>query len=223
MQNHTTVLIIDDHPVFREGFKSVIALDPRFEIIGEADDGPSGLKLAIELNPDITLTDISMPGMDGIELTRRLKAALPETKVVILSMHTGINHISLAMQAGASGYLIKDSAADELLGGITAVANNQTFMDGNISQAIPREVMGIKVLEHYETQKAYEKLTPREQQIMRGLVKEASHQELAEKFAISTKTVENHRSNIMRKLGLKREIELIRFAARIGLIDTTSM
>jgi DNA-binding NarL/FixJ family response regulator len=222
MKDHTTLLIIDDHPLFREGLKAVIKIDPRFEIIGEADDGLTGLKLAAELKPDITLTNISMPGIDGIELTRRLKMLLPQAKVVILSTHSGLTHISLAMHAGASGYLLKNSSAAEVLEGITAVANNQTFMDRNSAQGISDETLSIKVLEHYETQRAYENLTPREQQLMRGLVEETTRQELAERFAISTKTVENHRSNIMRKLGLKREIELIRFAAQIGLIETNT-
>jgi DNA-binding NarL/FixJ family response regulator len=222
MKDHTTLLIIDDHPLFREGLKAVIKIDPRFEIIGEADDGLTGLKLATELKPDITLTNISMPGIDGIELTRRLKMLLPQAKVVILSTHSGLTHISLAMHAGASGYLLKNSSAAEVLEGITAVANNQIFMDRNSAQGLSDETLSIKVLEHYETQRAYENLTPREQQLMRGLVEETTRQELAERFAISTKTVENHRSNIMRKLGLKREIELIRFAAQIGLIETNT-
>lgn len=220
MRKFFTVIIIDDHPLFREGFKAVMKKDPRFAIIGAANDGYSGLKLATELQPDITVTNISMPGMDGIELTRRLKVTLPETKVVILSMHTGINHISLAMQAGAAGYLAKDSTAGSILKGLSEIAANRTFIDFNPSEAIPREAQGIKVLEYYETQKAYANLTPREQQVLLGLVQESSRLELAERFSVTTKTIENHRSNIMRKLGLKKEIELIRFGARIGLTDT---
>lgn len=220
--DRSTVIIIDDHPLFREGLKAVLQKSPRFEIIGEAGDGAAGYKLATELQPDITITNISMPGMDGIELTRRLKENLPGTKVVILSRHTGINHISLAMQAGAAGYLAKDSTADSVIAGINAVADNQAFEEINISQAIPKEVMGIKVLEHYRIEQSFDNLTPREQQVMSGLVQEKSYQELAAEFSISTKTLENHRSNIMRKLGLKREIELIRFAAQIGLTDSNA-
>jgi DNA-binding NarL/FixJ family response regulator len=219
MKDLTTVLIIDDHPLFLEGFKAIIKTDPRLAIIGEANNGATGLKLATELHPDITITDISMPGMDGFELTRRLLTARPTAKVIILSMHTGITQISLAMQAGAAGYLVKDSSVDELLDGIIAIANNQPFIDCIVSKSFSREAMSAKVLEHYETQKAYKNLTPRERQVMHGLVKEASHRELAEKLSISTKTIENHHSNIMRKLGLKKEIELIRFGARIGLVD----
>ena len=215
-------MIIDDHPLFREGLKSIIKNDPRFEIIGEADDGLTGLKLATELKPDITLTNISMPGIDGIELIRRLKTLQPQAKVVILSTHSGLTHFSLAIHAGASGYLLKNSSPAEVLEGITAAANNQTFMDRNSPQCLSSETLSIKVLEHYESQRAYENLTPREQQVMRGLVEETSHQELAERFSITIKTVENHRSNIMRKLALKREIELIRFAAQIGLIETST-
>ncbi|MCK4838908.1 MAG: response regulator transcription factor [Desulfobulbaceae bacterium] len=222
MKDHTTLLIIDDHPLFREGLKSIMKFAPRFEIIGEANDGLTGLTLATELKPDIILTNISMLGIDGIELTRRLKTLLPESKVVILSTHSGLTHISLAMHAGASGYLLKSSSPAKVLEGITAVANNQTFMDRISSQSISSETLSIKVLEHYETQRAYENLTPREQQVMRGLVEETTHQQLAEKLSITTKTVENHRSNIMRKLALKREIELIRFAAQIGLIKTNT-
>ncbi|MEN8136422.1 MAG: response regulator transcription factor [Thermodesulfobacteriota bacterium] len=220
MKDHTTLLIIDDHPLFREGLKAVIQIDRRFEIIAEADDGLTGLKLATELKPDITLTNISMLGIDGIELTRRLKALLPKAKVAILSTHSDLTHISLAMHAGASGYLLKHSSPAKVLEGITAVANNQTFIDKTTSPSISSETLGVKVLEHYESQRAYENLTPREQQVMRGLVEEITRDELAEKLSVTTKTVGNHRSNIMRKLALKREIELIRFAAKIGLIET---
>lgn len=220
MRNHTTLLIIDDHPLFREGLKTVIKIDPRFEIIGEANDGLTGLTLASEFKPDITLTNISMPGIDGIELTRRLKTLLPESKVVILSTHSGLTHISLAMHAGASGYLLKNSSAARVLEGLAAVANNQPFMTKTSAGALSSETLSIKVLEHYETQRSYENLTPREQQVMLGLVEETTHQELSERFSITSKTIENHRSNIMRKLGLKREIELIRFAAQIGLIKS---
>lgn len=220
MKKTITVMIIDDHPLFREGFKSVIKNAPRFKVIGEALDGITALKLATELRPDLAVTNISMPGMDGIELTRILKTILPEIKVVILSSHLGINHISLAMHAGASAYLAKNSPLDLIMEGINAVADSTDFVDINIPQAIPREDLGIKVLEHYESQKAYENLAPREQQILFGLVNESSYQELAARFACSTKTIENHRSNIMRKLGLKREVELIRFGARIGLTST---
>ncbi len=220
MEDHTTLLIIDDHPLFREGLKEIIKTDPRFEIIGEANDGLTALTLAAGLKPALTLTNISMPGIDGIELTRRLKTLLPESKVVILSTHSDLTHISLAMHAGASGYLLKNSSAAKVLEGLAAVANNQPFMDITSPQGISSEALSIKVLEHYETQRAYEKLTLREQQVMLGLVEESTHQELAEKLSITSKTVENHRSNIMRKLGLKREIELIRFAIKIGLLKT---
>jgi len=219
MEGQIRLIIIDDHPLFREGFKSVVKMDSRFDIVGEADNGTAGLELAVRVASDIILTDISMPEMDGIKLTRKLKTALPKAKVVILTMHTGINHISIALQAGADGYLVKDSPIEELLDQIAAIAEERFSPGSNLPQSIAKEVTGVQLLEHRKIRKAYEKLTPREQQVMRGLVTESSPSQLAAKLSISSKTVENHRSNIMRKLGLNREIELLRFAARIGLID----
>lgn len=220
MQDRITLFIIDEQPIYREGLKAVIKLDNRFAIIGEADNGHVALEIAGELAPDIVLTEISLPEIDGIELTKRLKAVVPETKVVILSAHADMYHISLANQAGVSGYILKNSSSDSLLKGLTAIASNQVFMDNNISGSIPGDALSIKVLEHYETQKSYKDLTCREQQIMRGLIQELSCQELAERFSISIKTVKNHRSNIMRKLGMKKEIDLIRFGNRVGLTKT---
>lgn len=219
MKDRTSLIIIDDHPLFREGFKSVVKMDSRFDIVGEADNGPAGLELAVTVAPDIILTDISMPEMDGIKLTRKLKIALPKAKVVILTMHTGINHISMAFQAGADGYLVKDSPIEELLDQIATIAEGGFSSNSNLPRTLSQEVIGVQLLEHRKIRAAYEKLTPREQQVMRGLVTESSLHQLAAKLSISSKTVENHRSNIMRKLGLNREIELLRFAAKIGLID----
>jgi len=217
--NKKTILIIDDHPLFREGLKSLISRNHRFEVVGEAGNGREGLRMAKKLKPDLVLMDISLPDKNGIELTRDIRSLLSETRIMIVSMHSKINHITNAFQAGATGYVVKESAADRLLQGLEAVSKGEYFLDTSLSHKVVEKLMaptekGVKI-----TDERYEALTPREQQVMRLLAEGLPTKEIAEKLFISPKTVENHRANIMNKLDLHSAMELVRYAARLGLID----
>lgn len=219
MKQKKSILIIDDHPLFREGLKSIIDRDNRFEVIGESSCGKEGFDLAKELKPDLVVVDISLPDMSGIELTRDIRGRLSEARVIIVSMHSKIDYIAEAFQAGATGYVVKESASDRLLQGLWSVAQGEYFLDSSVSHQVVESLLKFPTKEARITDPDYSALTPREQEVMRLLAEGLSAKEIAEKLFISPKTVENHRSNIMNKLDLHSTMELVRYAARLGLID----
>jgi DNA-binding NarL/FixJ family response regulator len=219
MGSKQTILIIDDHPLFREGLKSLIARNPRYQVVGEAGTGRDGLRMAKTLEPDLILMDISLPDASGVELTRNIRSILPDTSVLIISMHSKIDYITEAFQAGAKGYVVKESASDKLLQGLDAVARGDYFLDTSLSLSVVKRLVEFPEKEAQIKDGSYGALTPREQQIMRMLAEGLATKEVASKLCISPKTVENHRANIMEKLNLHSTIELIRYAAKLGLID----
>ena len=172
-----------------------------------------------KLKPDLALVDISLPDQNGIQLTRDIRRLFPEIGILIVSMHYKIDYIAEAFQAGANGYVVKESAAKRLLQGLESVANGDYFLDSSVSHAVVENLMKFSLKEAKITDPDYATLTPREQEVMRLLAEGLSSKEVAEKLFISPKTVENHRANIMNKLDLHSTIELIRYAAKLGLID----
>ncbi len=219
MSEKKSILIIDDHPLFREGLKVIIERDSHFEVVGEAGNGRQGLQLTKKLKPDMIIVDISLPDLSGLQLTREIRTLFSKTRILIVSMHSKIDYIAEAFQAGANGYVVKESASEKLVQGLESIARGDYFLDSSVSHAVVENLMKSPLKEAKITDADYNTLTPREQEVMRLLAEGLSSKEVAEKLFISPKTVENHRANIMNKLDLHNTIELIRYAAKLGLID----
>jgi len=219
MADKKKILLVDDHPLFRAGLKSLLVDNPSFQIIGEAGDGEEAIRLTKTLKPDLLLLDISLPDKSGIEITRELKDLFPEILIMIVSMHSKIDFITESFRAGALGYVIKESAAERLVQGLETVARGEYFLDSSLSHKVVEKILGLPTKEALITDEKYASLTPREEQVLRLLAEGHSAKKVGGKLFISPKTVENHRANIMDKLDLHSTLELIRYAVRLGLID----
>ncbi len=219
MEQQKSILLVDDHNLFREGLKMIIRRDSRFTVVAEAKDAEEGIRAALRVKPDIVLLDISLSGRGGIDAARELRAKLPGVRIIMVSMFSRPDLVTEAVEAGASGYVNKGSSPETLLHGIRVVADGQFYLDGAVSQELVA-VVGDKGLKSDRvTNSEYGRLSTREQQVLRMIAEGIPPRGIAERLFISVKTVENHRSNILHKLGLKSTVDLVRYAARIGLID----
>ena len=214
-----TILIVDDHPLVREGLKSILKPATEYEVVGQAGRAREALHLVKSLKPNLVLLDLSLPDKNGLEICREIRNISPSTRIMIVSMHSKVDYIVKAFQAGATGYMTKESATERLLKGVELVLNGEYFMDGAVSHTVVKELMQTPEKEMKITDAGYETLTSREQEIMVLLAEGYSAKEAAAKLFISPKTVENHRTNIMNKLGLHSTLELLRYAVRLGLVD----
>jgi DNA-binding NarL/FixJ family response regulator len=212
------VVICDDHAIFREGIKQVLAANPRLEVVGEAANGLEALATIKKLQPELVITDITMPEMSGIDLTREVARELPETRVVILSVHSRKTFIMEALKAGARGYVLKDSAGEKLLDAVEAVLAGDCYLDSPVAGHIVEEFVKLPGPQEV-TGSAGEALTDRERQILILVVEGHSNKQIAEKLFVSPKTVDNHRAKIMAKLGRHDVIGLVKYALASGLVD----
>jgi DNA-binding NarL/FixJ family response regulator len=214
-----TILIVDDHPLVREGLKSILKPASGYEVVGQAGNAHDAIGMVKNLKPDLVLLDLGLPDKSGLELSREIRSISPPTRFLIVSMHSKVDYIVKAFQAGATGYMTKESATERLLQGIAQVLNGEYFMDSSVSHSVVKKLMQTPEKEMKITDAGYETLTSREQEIMVLLAEGDSAKGAAAKLFISPKTVENHRTNIMNKLGLHSTLELVRYAARLGLVD----
>lgn len=208
------ILLVDDHAILREGLRGLIAQDPETTVVGEAGNGAEAVRLAAELQPDLVIMDLTMPVMSGIDATRVITQRYPQMKVLALSMESDRFFVVEVLKAGATGYLLKDSAFAELMEAVHSVARGETFLPRKITtllvkeflQCIPKEISPV-----------YETLTPREREILQLVANGRSTKEIAHHLGISSKTVENQRHGIMEKLQLFSIAELTKYAIRHGL------
>jgi DNA-binding NarL/FixJ family response regulator len=217
MRDKIKIILADDHRIFRKGLKSLLSEKSNIEILAEADDGAEALEKAMKYRPKIVIMDIGMPKMDGIEATRQIRERLPDTEVVILSMHSKKAYIDQVLKAGAKGYVLKDSDEENLIAAINTVHNGGYYLDSLIADQILSDYFGGK--SKRELKKQSDPLSEREREVLRLLAQGHSNQEVADILCISRKTVENHRANIVRKTGVQGLVGLTKYAARIGLID----
>ncbi|MFF2480198.1 response regulator [Paenibacillus sp. NPDC058071] len=211
------LLIVDDHAVVRSGLSMLLHGKQGMEVIGEASEGNEAIRFASQHKPDVVLMDLSMPhGKDGLSATTELKRMLPDTAVLILTMHDDDEYLFRAIQAGASGYILKNAPHEELLTAIASVSTGDAYLYPTATKRLMSEYMSrIKAGESLDI---YDSLSDREKEIFTWIAKGYSNKEIAENLIISVKTVETHKSNLMEKLGLKTRPELVRFAVKRGLL-----
>jgi NarL family two-component system response regulator LiaR len=207
------ILIVDDHGVVRQGLRMYLALDPELEVVGEAANGAEALRLAHEWKPDVVLMDLLMPVMDGIAATEAIRRELPEVEVIALTSVLEDSAIYGAMRAGAIGYLLKDTQADQLCQAIKAAAAGQVQMSPSVAARLLREV---------RSPENPEPLTERETEVLRQLALGKSNKEIAADLAIAEKTVRTHVSNILGKLGVTSRTQAVLHAVRTGLVSLDS-
>jgi two-component system response regulator NreC len=212
------VVIADDHAVVREGIKMILGREPDIEIVGEASNGREALDLVAKARPAVVVMDISMPEMGGIEATKRVKEAWPKVNVLALTMHEDESYVFQLLKAGASGYVLKRGAAQDLVQAIRSAARGEAFLYPSVARSVLADYLK-RVQSGEDERKRYDGLTDREREILALIAEGLSNQEIAQKLYISIKTVQTHRTHIMEKLDLHNRAQLVRYAIRKGLIE----
>ncbi len=206
------LVIADDHGVVRGGLKLLLDRQPDMEVVGEAADGAEAVAQTLAHRPDIAILDVAMPRLTGLQATREIKRALPDVHVLILSMHDDERYLFEALKAGASGYVLKQKADQDLVDAVRAVARGDSFLTNSALGSLVREWMAD------DSSGPREPLSPREQQVLKLLAEAHTSREISEILGLAPKTVEHHRSSILRKLGMRDRVELVRYAIRRGLV-----
>jgi len=210
------ILIADDHKILRQGIRSLLASQEDFEVVAESSDGQETVKETLKHKPDVVLMDIAMPNLNGFEATRQIKKKLPEVKILVLTMYRDDEYVLQALQAGVSGYVLKDVAVEELITAIRAVHNNQYFLSPSISRTVIDASLG--KIERADKE-PFDLLTPREREVVQLIAEGYTNKQIAVKLFISVKTVDAHRSHIMDKLDIHDVATLVKYAVRRGLTD----
>ena len=212
------VLLADDHAIVRAGLRMILAAEPDMAIVGEAADGDSALRMTEETHPDVVVMDISMPGMNGLDGVRYVKESVPETQVVVLTMHEDQRYFFQALEAGASGYVIKGAPPIELLTAIRAVRKGEAYFCPSLAKQMLNDYLRRADAGSEKEKDALGKLSDREKEVLKYIAEGKTGREIAAILYLSPNTVERHRANIMDKLGLHNRAELIKFAIRKGLV-----
>ena len=210
----TRILLVDDHKILRDGICSLVKGYDDMEVVGEAADGRTAIRLVQELSPDVVIMDISMPDLNGIDATRKIIADYPNVKIIALSMHYDKQFVSEIFKAGASGYLIKDSAFDELEHAVRIVMDGKTYINPQIASLVVESLVNQTTP---SSRKAFSLLTEREREVLQLISEGKSTKQIATDLHVSSKTVESHRRQVMGKLNIRNVAELTKYAIREGL------
>jgi two-component system response regulator NreC len=211
------ILLADDHTILRAGLRMMLNAQPDMEVVGEAQDGQHAISETQRLQPDVVLMDVTMPDMNGIEATREIKKLLPETKVLVLTMHENDEYVFQALRAGASGYMLKEAADTDLISALHVIQSGQFYLS-----PMAQSVMVGDYLQRVRTgeeKDSYSSLTEREREILKLVAEGYTNNQIAEQLIISPKTVDTHRTHVMDKLNLHSRAELVKYAMRRGLLE----
>ena len=206
------ILIVDDHQIIRDGLRALLEQQPGYSVVGEASDGREALELAQREAADVCIMDVSMPGLNGIDATARLAAQQPELKIIGLSMHSDPPTVSRMLDAGAAGYVPKDSAFEEITQAVSSVMQNDYYLGAGLASEVVKHYRG-----QGQSSPGRPRLTPREREVLQLIAEGRKTTQIASLLGVSVKTVESHRKNIMRKLDLHSVAELTKYALREGL------
>jgi DNA-binding NarL/FixJ family response regulator len=211
----TSIVLAEDHQVVRQGLRALLEAQSDFRLIGEAGDGLQTLQLVEHLHPDVLIVDLMMPGLNGLEVTRQVSQRSPGTRVVILSMHSNEAYVLEALRNGAAGYVLKDSSAADLVQAVREVVTGRRYLSSPLSE---RAIEAYLQKATSANMDAYETLTTREREVLQLAAEGYSNTDIAERLSISPRTAETHRANMMHKLGLRTQTDLIRYALRRGIL-----
>jgi len=213
--SRTTVVLADDHPIVRQGLRTLLEAEGDFAVIGEEADGLNVVALVERLRPDVLLLDVRMPGLNGLEITRQIAQRAIRTRIVILSMHANEIYVLEALRHGAAGYVLKDAAPTEMLKAVREVTAGRRYLSPALSE---RAIASYARQAQATPEDPYETLTTREREVLHLAAGSSSLAEIGTRLGISPRTVETHRENLMRKLGLQSQTDLIRYALRRGIL-----
>lgn len=218
---HIRVVLADDHPIVLAGIRALLTADPELELVGEANNGGEALPLIRSASPDVAVVDVSMPGLNGLELTERVARECPGTKVLVLTVHEDAAYVQPMLKAGARGYLLKRSAAEDLLRAIHAVAEGGIYLDPSVAGHALTDASA--AAQGAEPGGDSEALSPREMETLRLIAQGFSNKEIARRIDVSVKSVETYKARAAEKLGLRSRAEIIRYAASHGWLDALTL
>jgi DNA-binding NarL/FixJ family response regulator len=211
----TTIVLADDHPIVRRGLRTLLEAETDFQVVGEAGDGIEAVRLTERLKPDVVVVDLMMPGMTGLEVTRQVASRVPRTQIIVLSMYDSDAYVREAVRGGAGGYVLKEASPSDLVSAVRAVAGGQRYLSPALSQ---RAVEAYVERARAAPPTPHETLSNREREVLKLAAEGRTSTEIAERLNLSPRTVETHRASLLRKLGLRSQSDLIRYAIRQGIL-----
>lgn len=210
-----SIYLADDHPIVRQGLRMLLEAEPEFKVIGETGDGLEAAEIVEKLKPDVLIVDVMMPGLSGLEVTRRVRKRAPATRVIVLSMYNNEAYVLQALKNGATGYVLKDALSDQILEAVRETVQGRRYLSPPLSD---RAIEAYLSAADISTEDSYEGLTPREREVLHLAAEGRTSSEIADRLGISPRTAETHRGNLMRKLDLHSQTDLVRYSVRRGIV-----